>query len=131
MPSSYRVNIIPHVVNQTINRALTHFCKRFAMMRHPERPQATSTKPCPVVPPSVAIEDWDALFSAVKARLTLIGQPQNAACAEPPTANALELVRASVLECVQALDQLHATARQELAGRDKGGKGDNGGRGDE
>ena len=121
MQSSYPVNLL---VNQTINRALTHFSNRFAMTRHPERSQSTRIHPGATALPSVAIEDWDVLFSAVKARLTLIGQPQNAACAEPPTANALELVRASVLECVQALDQLHATARQELARCDDGDKGD-------
>lgn len=127
MQSSYPVNLVHHAVNQTINRALTHFSKRFPMTRHPERPQSTSTHPGAAVSPSVAIEDWDALFGAVKARLTLIGQPQDALGAEPPTAYALEAARAAVLECVQALDQLHATARQELARRDKGekvGKGD-------
>ena len=128
MQSSYPVNLAHHVVHQTIYRALAHFSNRLPMMRHPERLQSTVTHPEAVVSLGVAIEDWDALFSAVIARLTLIGQTQNARCAEPPTANALELVRASVMECVQALDQLHATARQELVRRNKD---DNGDRGDE
>lgn len=122
MQRSYRANIVQHAVNQTINWAMAHFSKRFAMTRHPARPQPKSTKPGAAVSPSLAIEDWDTLFTAVKARLTLIGQPLDAPAAEPKAANEMELFRASVLECVQALDQLHMTARDELARRDMRGR---------
>lgn len=117
MQSSYRVKPLHNVLNQTINRALTHFSNRFPMTRLPDRPQFTSTNPGAAVSPNVAIEDWDVLFTAVKARLWLIGQPQDAPGPESPPADALQLVRASVLECVQALDQLHTTAQDELAKR--------------
>lgn len=114
MQSSYRVNLIPLTIEQTINLARTHFSKRIVMTRPPEQLDFKAISPVAAMSPSVAIEDWDTLFTAVKDRLTLIGQPLDATGAEPPTANAMELVRASVLECVQALDQLHMTARDEL-----------------
>lgn len=122
MQSSYRVNLIPRTMEQTINLALTHFSERIFMTRPPEQRDSTAISPVATVSPSVAIDDWDTLFTAVKDRLTLMGQPLDATGAEPPTANALELVRAGVLECVQALDQLHRTARDELAKRDLRGR---------
>lgn len=61
----------------------------------------------------VSIEDWDSLLHAVKARLRLtvgesLTQQLNGAAAP---------VQASVLECVEALDQLHTTLSHALARR--------------
>ena len=61
----------------------------------------------------VSIEDWDSLLDAVKARLRLtVGESltrQFNGAAAP--------VQASVLECVEALDQLHTTLSNALAQR--------------
>ena len=61
----------------------------------------------------VSIEDWDTLLHAVKARLRLtVGEAltrQLNGAAAP--------VQASVLECVEALDQLHTTLSHALAQR--------------
>ncbi len=65
----------------------------------------------------VAMGDWDALFSAVKARLRLsVGGPP-AATPGPPRQGEASKVRASVLECMTALDQLHTTLAHELGRR--------------
>ena len=79
--------------------------------------QLTASHSNALAPPCIAIEDWDALFLAVKTRLTLIGQPQDTPEAHTPYAELLQQTRASVLECVEALDQLHVIARDELAKR--------------
>ena len=120
MQSSYRVSPFNKVFNQTIHRALTHFSKCFPMTRYPSRPQFISTNPGAAVWPNVAIEDWDALFSAVTARLTRIAQTQDTPCAEPGGADALAFLQGSVMECVQDLEQLHAMARQMLGRRAAG-----------
>ncbi len=58
----------------------------------------------------ISIDDWDALLSAVTSRLrqtvggTFEHQPNGSAAA----------LQATVLECVDALDQLHATLRTAL-----------------
>ena len=53
----------------------------------------------------VAIEDWDILMDAVKARLKLtVGEEPG-----PRVHDEARWVRDSVLECVAALDQLHTT----------------------
>ena len=61
----------------------------------------------------VSIEDWDSLLHAVKARLRLtVGESltrQFNGEAAP--------VQASVLECIEALDQLHTTLSNALAQR--------------
>lgn len=64
----------------------------------------------------VSIDDWDSLLNAVKARLRLtVGEPltQHLNGAAAP-------VQASVLECVEALDQLHTTLAHALARRAPG-----------
>ena len=102
-----------------INRTLTHFSQRFPMTRRIARLPPPPANPRVAVLPGVAMEDWDTLFTAVKARLTLIAQtelqtqtPHSEATARV-SADAAQLARlcAGVLECVDALDQLHATAR--------------------
>lgn len=65
----------------------------------------------------VAMGDWEALFGAVKARLRLsVGEPP-AATREPPLQGESGRVRARVLECMTALDQLHTTLAHELGRR--------------
>jgi hypothetical protein len=124
MQLPYRVSTIQHILNQITHRALPHLSKRLPMTRHTARPQHKSNHPGTEVLRGVPVEDWDALFSAVKARLTQIGQPLDPPGppgAESPTANTLQHVRAAVLECVQALDQLHILALEEFARRSRDG----------
>lgn len=69
--------------------------------------------PQPEPSSEVAIEDLDILLRAVKARLTLtVGDAPG-----PRAHDDAARVRASVLECVAALDQLHTTMTHELARR--------------
>ena len=62
----------------------------------------------------VAIEDWDILLGAVKARLKLTVGELLAAVPRPWAPDEAGRVQASVLECVAALDQLHTTLTHEL-----------------
>ena len=59
----------------------------------------------------VSIEDWDALLCAVKDRLR---QTVGGSLSQPMIGSAVP-VRASVLECVEALDQLHSALKHVLA----------------
>jgi len=61
----------------------------------------------------VSIDDWDALLCAVKDRLR---QTVGESPTRPMNGSSIP-VRDSVLECVDALDQLHATLRLVLAGQ--------------
>ena len=68
----------------------------------------------------IAFEDWDDLFAAVIQRLRGIGAQLPAATAGSPVEgpdDRLALVRASVLDCASALDQLHTSMKLELARR--------------
>ena len=62
-------------------------------------------------PTDIAVEDWDDLFSAVKERLRRIASEQRAQTPGPPAPDSVGRIQASVLECVEALEQLHATQR--------------------
>jgi hypothetical protein len=79
-----------------------------------DSPSACSCHPPGVRNVDLAIADWDMLFSAVKARL------RGAARASPPSTLPAEAeradarLRAEVIECVLALDQLHATLVHEV-----------------
>ncbi len=59
------------------------------------------------------IEDWDDLFDAVTARLRSVIAERHATSAESPSPEA-DRIRVNVLECVEALDQLHAALKEEL-----------------
>lgn len=77
-------------------------------------PQAPSPLPDPSS--DVAFGDWNELFSAVKSRLTLsVGELS--ALAEPQARDTADRIRASVLECVGALDQLQTTLTNEISRR--------------
>ena len=62
----------------------------------------------------VAIEDWDALFDAVLERLRSSVENCKAEAPLERRANWGQ-ARASLLECVEALDQLHHAATHEFA----------------
>lgn len=89
----------------------------------PERPIGGALA-SPVVHPllpelsaDLASGDWDVLFNAVKARIrSTVGDGPLLLC-EPPTHDTAARVRARVLECVAALDQLHTMLTEERARR--------------
>ncbi len=64
----------------------------------------------------ISVPDWDPLFSAVKARLRASVDMHLAATASRKTCdqNIDEGLRKGALECVDAVDQLHATCVDEL-----------------
>ena len=90
-------------------------------MHNPENPVPAQMPRQPAANPAavqrlsnVTVGDWDDLLSAVKARLRLtVGQPL-AGTREPHGHRTAEQVRAAVLDCVAALDQLQATLTHEL-----------------
>ena len=62
---------------------------------------------------NIPIADWDELFHAVTARLEgCVSNPKMQSLAEKVPATA-QSVQATVLECVSALNQLHAALVQE------------------
>lgn len=66
--------------------------------------------------PDVAIGDWNLLFEAVQARLLrTVGAPPGEQPAVPQLP--ASLVQAVVLDCVRALDQLHAALEKERSQR--------------
>ena len=122
MPLSYSLKPFHHAIDQsfcqtvcqTINFGLTHFIKRFHMTRTDAPPAPMGTNPDNAASPCVSIEDWDALFAAVTTRLGQIAQAHDAPAVDSGSAQALALLRSSVLESVQDLDQLRTMARQML-----------------
>jgi diguanylate cyclase (GGDEF)-like protein len=67
----------------------------------------------------VIFEDWDVLFSAVKAKFRLIvGEPIDAA-REAPLDDKFARMQAGVLECVAALELMHTTIRNEIVRRQR------------
>ncbi len=80
-------------------------------------PLAQSQRPS--IAADIAIEDWDILMGAVKERLRVSVGERLAAIPETPLQDAADQVRASVLECVEALDQLQTTQRLELSRRQR------------
>lgn len=66
--------------------------------------------------PDVAIGDWNLLFEAVRARLVrTVGDHPGEPLAVPQLP--ASLVQAVVLDCVRALDQLHAALQRERSQR--------------
>lgn len=121
MPTFYRVNLFHEAINETVNQVLTHFSKRLSMSRHPAPPELTATQPDVAAPHNVAFEDWDAMFTAVKARLMLVARAPDGITPAPTVGDSAQVARlyVTVLECVAALDQLHSTARDGLMGLDR------------
>lgn len=69
---------------------------------------------------TIAAADWDALFDAVSARLRdTVGEDLQNPPYVPVFSAALSasLIQAVVLDCVGALDQLHAALRHERSQR--------------
>ena len=76
-----------------------------------------ASAPLPRPRSDVAIGDWDEMFRAVTARLRLIvAEPLGTTAASQP-ADGADRIRVAVLGCVAALDQLHATLKDELGQR--------------
>ena len=71
----------------------------------------------PSLAADLSTEDWDELFNAVKCRLRLTVEAQLAATADPVGPGGIGRALANVLECVDALEQLHALLRLERARR--------------
>ncbi|MEO8120697.1 MAG: hypothetical protein ABI606_15430 [Rhodoferax sp.] len=69
--------------------------------------------------PDIAIEDWDDLMCAVKTRLRRIADETSAAMPERQGQDLVGRIRASVLECVEALDQLHTAQQHETSRRQR------------
>ena len=67
----------------------------------------------------VMVDDWNDLFRAVQARLESSVGELPAMLPEPGGPSSSERLRASVLECVAALDQLRWTATNELGRRQR------------
>lgn len=70
--------------------------------------------------PSIAIEDWDALFCAVQTQLKHAVGDRLGILPRMPTHSieaAATLVQAVVLDCVDAMEQLHAALKQERSQR--------------
>lgn len=67
----------------------------------------------------VAIEDWDVLFCAVKERLRLSVDDRRGAAPESQPQDAADRICTTVLECIEALDQLHRTQQHELGRRQR------------
>ncbi len=63
----------------------------------------------------VSSDDWDEMFRAVTVRLRQTVDLPPAASAQAHTSDAAGRVRTTVLECIDALDQLHAALTQERA----------------
>ena len=76
-----------------------------------------ASAPLPRPRSDVVIKDWDDLFNAVTARLrlTVVAPLVTKAASQP--ADEADRIRVAVLECVAALEQLHATLKDELGQR--------------
>lgn len=98
-----------------------------AAPHRPPGPMATNPGVPTGLASDVAIKDLDDPLTAVKARLTqIVGkvtEPASAQNTEAQSLHAVLAVQTGVLECVSALDQLHATLKHELA-RCSGGHSD-------
>lgn len=71
---------------------------------------------------SIEVEDWDALFEAVKTTLRrVVGERLGDLPEIPPRSAALSasLVQAVVLDCVGSLDRLHAALKQERSQQER------------
>lgn len=83
-------------------------------------PDAGSTSPEAQPAQRLAIADWDLMFGAVRARLIHVAGERLGQGPDMPQQSA-ELsasgVQAVVLDCVRALDQLHAALREERSQR--------------
>lgn len=66
-------------------------------------------------PLNIPVEDWDILFRAVEERLTRMVDERHAATDHSGMHDMRGSARETVLECVAALDQLHAALAHERA----------------
>ena len=85
----------------------------------PDRPTLPSSADLSGPSSDVAMGDWDDLLSTVKSRLRLTVGALLAELPKDQVPDAAHRVQASVLECVNALDQLHLTLTHELDRRQR------------
>jgi len=64
-------------------------------------------------PLNISVEDWDTLFRAVEERLKRMVDERYTATSHPQMCDLRGSVQETVLECVAALDQLHAVLTHE------------------
>lgn len=64
-------------------------------------------------PLNISVEDWDTLFRAVEERLKRMIDERHTATSHPRMHDLRGSVQETVLECVAALDQLHAVLTHE------------------
>lgn len=74
------------------------------------RPSATSSV---CAPWNISIEDWDILFRAVEERLRRMVDERHTVTSHPRMNDLRGSVQETVLECIAALDQLHAALTHE------------------
>ena len=79
----------------------------------------TAGLPPVIAAPTWLMTDWNGMLDAVKARLRLIVDEAPQAAGAQPQPTAAHRTRSGVLECVDALDLLHATLRRELDRRQR------------
>lgn len=72
---------------------------------------SASDPPSLAIPSDAAIEHFDLLLGAVALRLQFAAQCGGAEPTVTPPKVALQRLRATVMECVEALEQLQATQR--------------------
>lgn len=70
--------------------------------------------PAPSLPGDVSMEDWHELLNAVKSRLLLTASEDFAESTGLRLEGSLEKVQTEMVDCVSALNQLHATLTHEL-----------------
>ncbi|MEO8021697.1 hypothetical protein [Polaromonas sp.] len=86
-------------------------------------PSPVHTANTPLQNSYIGTEDWDALFCAVQTQLKHAVGEQLGVLPHTPTRSielAATLVQAVVLDCVGAMDQLHAALKQERSQRPTG-----------
>lgn len=111
-PGSDAVNPAVTVTAARLGFGLTSLVLPFRQAPAPPDVQAE----CPNWLPDLTSDDWDALFRAVRARLEDAAGTLPAA---PEASDAVVLVQSNVLECVEALGQLHAMLEGERRQRER------------
>lgn len=81
------------------------------LMHTASRRSSAASSVC--APLNISVEDWDILFRAVEERLRRMVDERNAATAHPGMHDMRGSARETVLECVAALEQLHAALTHE------------------
>ncbi|MEO5660127.1 MAG: hypothetical protein ABIQ90_10055 [Polaromonas sp.] len=73
----------------------------------------TPKEVCMVCQKDIAADDWDALFRAVLDKLSQSVVQLEATNPELPSSHPAVLIKTTVLDCVEALSQLHAALKHD------------------